>query len=51
VSNFDVVSKTQGIKNVSHPLLLEILALRPWPSISRLRYATYYIRVYKVPKP
>lgn len=29
VSNFDVVSKTQGIKNVSHPLLLEILALRP----------------------
>jgi len=29
VDNFDVVSKTQGIKTVSHPLLLEILAMRP----------------------
>ena len=29
VDNFDVVSKTEGIKDVSHPLLLEILSLRP----------------------
>lgn len=29
VDHFDVVSKTQGIKSVSHPLLIEILQLRP----------------------
>jgi RCC1 and BTB domain-containing protein len=29
VSNFDVISKSDGIKAVSHPLLLEILSLRP----------------------
>ena len=29
VSNFDVISKTDGIKAVSHSLLLEILSLRP----------------------
>jgi len=29
VDNFDVVSKTQGIKSISHPLLLEVLAMRP----------------------
>lgn len=29
VSNFDVISKTEGIKAVSHSLLLEILSLRP----------------------
>ena len=29
VGNFDVVSKSQGIKAVSHGLLLEILSLRP----------------------
>lgn len=28
VENFDVVSKTEGIKQVSHSLLLEILAQR-----------------------
>jgi hypothetical protein len=28
VDNFDVVSKTDGIKNLSHPILLEILSLR-----------------------
>jgi RCC1 and BTB domain-containing protein len=29
VDNFDTVSKTDGIKSVSHHLLLEILAMRP----------------------
>jgi len=29
VGNFDAVSKSQGIRSVSHPLLLEILAMRP----------------------
>ena len=29
VANFDVISKSEGIKLVSHALLLEILALRP----------------------
>ena len=29
IDNFDVVSKTDGIKTVSHPLLLEILSMRP----------------------
>jgi hypothetical protein len=29
VDNFDIVSKTDGIKQLSHPLLLEILAMRP----------------------
>ena len=29
VANFDVVSKSEGIKAVSHGLLLEILSLRP----------------------
>jgi len=29
VGNFDAVSKSEGIRIVSHPLLLEILALRP----------------------
>ena len=29
VTNFDVISKTEGIKAVSHGLLLEILSLRP----------------------
>lgn len=29
VANFDVISKTEGIKAVSHGLLLEILSMRP----------------------
>lgn len=29
VANFDVISKSDGIKSVSHGLLLEILSLRP----------------------
>jgi RCC1 and BTB domain-containing protein len=29
VANFDVISKSEGIKTVSHGLLLEILSLRP----------------------
>jgi len=29
VANFDVISKSDGIKTVSHTLLLEILAMRP----------------------
>lgn len=29
VANFDVISKSEGIKHVSHALLLEILAIRP----------------------
>lgn len=29
VDNFDIVSKTNGIQHVSHPLLLEILSMRP----------------------
>mmetsp|Transcript_29055 Transcript_29055/g.41088 ORF Transcript_29055/g.41088 Transcript_29055/m.41088 type:complete len:593 (-) Transcript_29055:1722-3500(-) len=29
VENFDIVSKTDGIKQISHPLLLEILSMRP----------------------
>jgi len=29
VANFDVISKSEGIKSVSHALLLEILAMRP----------------------
>mmetsp|Transcript_11453 Transcript_11453/g.33773 ORF Transcript_11453/g.33773 Transcript_11453/m.33773 type:complete len:110 (-) Transcript_11453:364-693(-) len=29
VANFDVISKTEGIKSVSHALLLEVLAMRP----------------------
>ena len=28
VQNFDVVSKSEGIKELSHPLLLEILSMR-----------------------
>jgi BTB And C-terminal Kelch len=28
IENFDIVSKSEGIKEVSHPLLLEILAHR-----------------------
>jgi len=29
IANFDIVSKSEGIKEVSHALLLEILAMRP----------------------
>jgi len=29
VANFDIISKSEGIKSVSHALLLEILAMRP----------------------
>lgn len=29
VANFDIISKSEGIKSVSHGLLLEILSLRP----------------------
>ena len=29
VQNFDVVSKSDGIKELSHSLLLEVLAMRP----------------------
>mmetsp|Transcript_35801 Transcript_35801/g.55083 ORF Transcript_35801/g.55083 Transcript_35801/m.55083 type:complete len:595 (+) Transcript_35801:211-1995(+) len=29
VENFDVVSKTEGIRSLTHPLLLEILDMRP----------------------
>jgi len=29
VANFDLISKSEGIKVVSHPLLLEILSMRP----------------------
>ncbi len=29
VKNFDIVSKSEGIREVSHSLLLEILAMRP----------------------
>lgn len=29
IANFDIVSKSEGIKEVSHALLLEVLAMRP----------------------
>ena len=29
VANFDVISKSNGIKSVSHSLLLEILSMQP----------------------
>ena len=29
VDHFDIVSKSEGIKAISHGLLLEILSLRP----------------------